>query len=336
MRTRTIALVLGLGVSLPPLGVAQGPGNSKALDRGVAFAKAGRVDLFVASSAVWGLPANDDRNWNPALKLGVELAREGKLEEWPPNDCPKAFLSAAEYRARFNDSRFVVAEEPHVLPLLGADGTPGGFRPGGIIAPGVSSPRGVMFNVIISRGPVKAGTCLSQAVVYATGDVTVGDHLASAVVVCDGDVTVGTGIESALVVARGKITAKGTTFRSVLVAGGRVTAKRVIQGDPECHTRITENELNAFGFVRFFELSRVGVKVSVADKVVRIDSVADAKVFALAGGMKGDVIEGVNGTKPESEEALRRLLRDALAVGDAAVTVRRGDKVYALKISLPE
>jgi hypothetical protein len=46
-----------------------------------------------------------------------------------------------------------------------------------------------------------------------------------------------------------------------------------------------------------------------------------------------DLVESVN--RPESEESLRRLLRDALAVGDAAVTVRRGDKVVSLKVSLP-
>lgn len=50
----------------------------------------------------------------------------------------------------------------------------------------------------------------------------------------------------------------------------------------------------------------------------------------------GDVITAVNGTKPESAEALRRLLRDALAVGDATVTVRRGDKTETLTVALPD
>ena len=36
----------------------------------------------------------------------------------------------------------------------------------------------------------------------------------------------------------------------------------------ESHTKIKEDDANPFDFVRFFELSRVGVRVSVADKVV--------------------------------------------------------------------
>jgi hypothetical protein len=48
------------------------------------------------------------------------------------------------------------------------------------------------------------------------------------------------------------------------------------------------------------------------------------------------VVDGVNGSKPDSAESLRRLLRDALAVGDATVTVRRGDKVEKLRVVLPE
>jgi hypothetical protein len=33
---------------------------------------------------------------------------------------------------------------------------------------------------------------------------------------------------------------------------------------------------------------------------------------------------------------LRRLLRDALAIGDATVTLKRGDKTETVKVTLPE
>ena len=48
------------------------------------------------------------------------------------------------------------------------------------------------------------------------------------------------------------------------------------------------------------------------------------------------VVESVNGATPESAESLRRLLRDALAVGDATVKVKRGETVHTLRVVLPE
>lgn len=44
----------------------------------------------------------------------------------------------------------------------------------------------------------------------------------------------------------------------------------------------------------------------------------------------------MNGQKPDSPEALRRLLRDALAIGDATVKLQRGEKTETVKVSLPE
>ena len=80
----------------------------------------------------------------------------------------------------------------------------------------------------------------------------------------------------------------------------------------------------------------MGLEVTDTEKVVRVKAVADGKAFAAAGAKVGDVVEGVNGKKPDSAESLRRLLRDALAVGDATVTVRRGDATHTLKVTLPE
>ena len=44
----------------------------------------------------------------------------------------------------------------------------------------------------------------------------------------------------------------------------------------------------------------------------------------------------VNGKKPTDAESLRRLLRDALAIGDATVKLQRGEKTEVVKVSLPE
>ena len=50
----------------------------------------------------------------------------------------------------------------------------------------------------------------------------------------------------------------------------------------------------------------------------------------------GDVVLSVGNGKPDSAESLRRLLRDALAIGDATLTLKRGDKTETVKVSLPD
>ena len=62
----------------------------------------------------------------------------------------------------------------------------------------------------------------------------------------------------------------------------------------------------------------------------------DGKPFADGGVRVGDIIANVNGKKPDSAESLRRLLRDALAIGDATVKLQRGDRIETVKVSLPE
>ena len=340
MRNRYPAFVIGVIVGLTPSGSAQGPksSESKSLVRGRAYAESGRVDLFVASSAAWELPAEDDRNWNPALKLALQLALDGGLKEWPPNDMPKAFLSMDTYRAHRWEPKpvFLKQDRPYQPPDTLADGSEAFYWTRAILSPGVSLPH-LHSNIILSRGDVKARRSnLTHSVVFATGDVTVGTYLGNAILVCDGDVTVGEFITRALVVARGNIHVKAATYESVLVAGGKVTIEKPKRIDPEQQSKIKEDEKFQLGAVKFFELSRLGVKVSAADKVVCISAVADAKTFAIAGAKVGDVVESVNGKKPDSPESLRRLLRDALAVGDAAVTVRRGDATHTLKVTLPD
>ena len=176
------------------------------------------------------------------------------------------------------------------------------------------------------------------SVVLANGDVTARTIMSNIVIVCDGDVNLTDDhVTASLIVARGNITIKGTAVSSVLMAGGKVTLgqKPDDNGIPEHFTVIKENEPNTLGVV-FFELTTVGVEVKVADNAVRVSTVAEGKPFAKAGIRAGDTITEVNGKNPDSAESLRRLLRDALALDDATVKLKRNDTTVTVKVSLPE
>ncbi len=304
--------------------------------RGRAFASKGQIDLFVASTRAWELPPEDERLWQPAFDLANVLAKKSKFGWWPPLDHRRQFGSLAEFRKE-PFQRFLRSDQPHEQEKAFPSGQSMGHYPGGIMAPGVSSPVALSSNIIVSRGDTRANTCLATSMVFANGNVVVGTHLSDAIIVCDGDVTVEDRILETLIVARGNIHAKAFATGSALVAGGTIKLdKPRPAGAALANSLLKENDPNAFGFVTFFELSTVGLEVKVAEKAVTVAAVAEGKAFAKAGVKVGDVLAEVNGKKPDSAESLRRLLRDALAIGDATVTLKRNDKTETVKVSLPE
>ena len=76
--------------------------------------------------------------------------------------------------------------------------------------------------------------------------------------------------------------------------------------------------------------------MKVANKAVRVAKVAEGKAFALAGVRAGDIVAAVNGKRPDGAESLRRLLRNALALGDATVTLKRGEATVTVTVALTE
>lgn len=307
------------------------------LPRGQRFAEVGRVDLFVAATAEWNLQPEDPRLWEPAVDLGRRLITKADMKgDRKPHNCPSSFKDFATYK-RFYGPRFTRAGEPYVCPDPQQEDPPRLLLNEAILAPGVVSPVGLPGDIVVSRGNVEVTRAIMESVVFATGDVTARNGLYSVVIVCDGDVTLtDSSTSKALIVARGNITIRGGAEASTLVAGGKVTLGEKRRTDADLYNVIKENETNPLGYVTFFELSTVGVEAKLADTAIKVTAVADGKPFAKAGVKAGDVITGVNGKKPDSAESLRRLLRDALAVGDATVTLRRGDKTETVKVALPE
>src|SRR5262249_40164279 len=123
---------------------------------------------------------------------------------------------------------------------------------------------------------------------------------------------------------------------STLIAGGKIRVEDPKKLPKQAYSVAKENETSPLGFIKFFELSQVGLGVKAANSMVTVEATTAGSVSEKAGLKVGDTILEVNGKKPDSAESLRRLLRDALAVGDATVTLKRGEKTETVKIALPE
>jgi membrane-associated protease RseP (regulator of RpoE activity) len=307
------------------------------LPRGQQFAEQGRVDLFVAATAVWDLKPDDDRLWEPAWALGRRLIDKAELKgDRRPHNCPSSFKDYATYK-RLMPPLFKRLDEPYTRPDPQEADPPVLYHQEAVQAPGVVTAKGITNNLIVSRGLVRAETIIQSSVIFANGNVTSQGHLLHSVVVCDGDVAVtDSHITGSLIVARGNITVGGNVTEATLIAGGKVTVGTPRKVPGTAPNLIKENEPNPLNFITFFELRRVGLEVNAADGAVRVSAVAAGKACEKAGVKAGDTILEVNGKKPADAEALRRLLRDALAVGDATVKLQRGNDTLTVKLALPE
>lgn len=302
------------------------------LPRGERFARRGQIDLFVASTAACEGKVNEDHPWVPAVNFGRKLIELADMNgDRKPHNCPSSFQDFATYKKLFNplftQTDEVYKSQSRVAPEV-------------ILSLGSEATCRFSSSLVVARGPV--GMAISNhSLILATGDITCGDDINNSVVICDGDVLVAGHVQTSLIIARGKIKIGASANASNLIAGATVTiAKPREPGGAEfekvAKIVIDEHALKPLGYVTFFELSAVGVEAKLADAAVTVTAVADGKPFAKAGVKVGDIITDVNSKKPESAESLRRLLRDALAVGDATITLRRGEKTETVKVALPE
>jgi hypothetical protein len=309
--------------------------QERLLARGKRFAERGQVDLLVTVTAAWRLKADDLRMWEPAADLGRKLIEKAEMAERDrqPQDTPSSCKDFATFLDRFKP-QFKRLDETYFRPDPDKADPPVPGYDEMIQAPGVVDPKGIDYCLVLSRGSVQTERGIQHSVVFANGDVVARTIIQSAVIVCDGDVAVvERHIGRSVIVARGNITAKWGASNIALMAGGKVEFenKKIMKG----YHLIVEGKPNTLG-ITFFELARIGLDVKAVDKTVTVEKVAAKSASEKAGIKAGDVILDVGGKKPADAESLRRLLRDALAIGDATVKIQRGDKTETVKVALPE
>jgi hypothetical protein len=311
------------------------------LPRGERFAKRGQIDLYVASTATsyTDAKADDPRLWNPVLHIGRAAMKQAGPSA--PRNGVALCQDISEYKKGLR-VWFTRVGETYTKHRY--------THPEAIQASAVTGEEGFNLHIVVSRGPVRTNGNIYESVVLATGDVTVKYSIGNAVIICAGDVRAGHDVHKSLIIARGGISIKNISSTNTLIAGGTVTVGKPPvprhgpeETDPEIlkawevERGITEEKARTpLGYITFFELHRIGLGVRAADGAVQVTKITAGQPCDKAGLKVGDTILEVNGKKPTDAESLRRLLRDALAIGDASVKLQRGDKAETVKVSLPE
>jgi hypothetical protein len=314
------------------------------LPRAVAFSKTGRADLFVALSNAIPFDAKDDATWEPALALGREALERAEMHGRPrpgikrdlnvnraPTRCPALYPNVEKYRSAAHPRFFNV--EGVYRREVPKEGT--GVPALALRAAGINCVRGVADSTLVLHGDARFGTHVSETLLVTNGSV-VADTISRSVVIADGDIQIANSVGNCLLVARGNITVGTGADTSAFYAGGTIQIKELEDHKFHHFNVISARDANPLKFITFFELHRVGIEAKVDAGALVLSAVKGDSVAWRAGLKAGDVVLSAAGAKPADPEALRRALRDALAVGEAKVQVRRAGATVEAKFALPE
>jgi S1-C subfamily serine protease len=162
------------------------------------------------------------------------------------------------------------------------------------------------------------------------------DQLGYSIVICDGAFTAQQRIRNCLVIARGAVHCRHGIYESLVITGDKVHLPARADSRVENST-IKEHEPNPLGLIKFFDPTRLGIKVEAAEGGLKVKQLQRESVFARAGLRTGDVLIGVAGAPIGDPERFRRTLRKLLAEGEEKVfRVRRADRVLEFTVVCAE
>lgn len=297
------------------------------------LARWGAIDRFVDGALAWDVPEKDQRLWQEVVDVGAVAHRLAGRRWTTVNG------NAAPTLANF----WVVAPNPHFArttepfrlsnprpPELPGLTQPGGYRVGRLTG------SILLHSLVIAADGVRTDNMITESVVLSNGPVECANSLNRTVVVCDADVTVRGQLFDAVVIARGDITVEKTASQCTLIAGGKVRAGKV-DTSPRHRADVREGETTPFGWIRFFTPAVCGFDLAdVAGRptVARVTTKSPAEE---AGFRAGDEIARVEGSAVTTVESVRRALRASIATRQMCdVTVRRGGRMEALRLALPD
>ncbi len=279
--------------------------------------KCGEIDRAVDRLVSWNGPESDAASWQlvmdfcwethaRAIKLRPVIFKTGRDVIVPPKS-----TKDLEQGAAYSSS----PREPASVK----------YHYGCIRANGVSARQGVVGVVVSSNGMEMPGG-QSGSLFVVNGSIGRAITLSNCIIICDGDVRVSGAIFNSIVIARGTVYCPNAVNDSVIISSGRVLDAEAKKTNLPGGFTSRDNEVTPLNFVKWFTPMDVGLEV-VSDKGdIRVDKLHDGRLPAKAGLKVGDVINAVDGSKVDSAESFRRLLRKGSVQTKCVLTVERGGK----------
>ncbi len=316
----------------------------RALARAYALGKEGRIVETVDRLVYWREWDKDEEGWDTLTRFADKLM--GRTASYLPPSERKLWktprLPLGDFRryheANMPNKKALQPKEISGRKLVITDVPVILARGEQVIIKRDRDRMGIVYSILAASEDVRI-YCAAYSLIIAGGDIKM-IGFRDSILVCDGDVELQDPPDNGgLIVARGKV-----ICRNRKLTGCVVRSENYFQFHDGKKIIIQDGTPDPLGFVKFFELSDVGLTVSDRDQKeelipdgVRLKDVRKDSQFA-SGLRAGDVVTALDGTKATSPEVFRRLLRRKLGQGIPLLTftVRRSGKTLDVPIPMKD
>jgi len=300
---------------------------NRRLMRCLEYGRSGRIDLIAESARIHETIADGKVVWQTILDASWEIVKLGQpdtavQQKWKHEGFPEQpFKNFVAQRANYFIGRNSLDAVKNVRLLT-------------IWHSGILKGNGVNRSLIVNAGPIQVDHVVGGCIVFSTEGLSGSLGLYHSLVVTDGDIRL-RHANNSVVIARGNIRIAeltGAKCNLSLHAGGRVHIESLVHNGRRAPfngrtnllegTEIKEGVRTSLGFVRFFEISDVGIEVR-GDGAPKLEKLLADSPMAKAGLKPGDVILAIDDCKVGDCDAVRRMLRRAFVLGGGVLTISR-------------
>jgi hypothetical protein len=201
--------------------------------------------------------------------------------------------------------------------------------------------------VVLSTSSLGRISTINQSIVLVLGDIQGGSRLENCFVICTGNIGRITRVENSIILSNGEVTPMtarnnlfqvksiGNTNRAV---GNTFVNLKTVSGASADDNSFPETDQGPFSLVKFWDLSRLGVRLKQVDGQTRVETVESGSPLAQAGLRAGDEWLALGTQKWSSPDDLRDVLKKALVLEkEVTLGIRRGGQFLELTLKcVPE
>jgi hypothetical protein len=215
-----------------------------------------------------------------------------------------------------------------------------------LLLDGLTAPSYVNQCMVVSAGPVEIRSYLHTSVLLVNDSIKISNgYIRDSVVFCNGDLEVTDGyIWGSVVIATGNIRVKRYYIKDSVLESRHVSVhsysnntiylnlnKPATRDSRE--DKLVESKESPLRLLKFFDPASVGFEAKVVDGRIQVQKVAEGNVFARAGLRPGDQVLDIDGTKIETEQSFRKVLRRAIGEGEAVFKIHRGGQMMTIAVT---
>jgi hypothetical protein len=317
------------------------PSSPEHLDRALAFARKGKVDLALEQLLIINPSAYDPKYWQTVLDLGSELA--DRAAQFYKKDFEKPVLRPERLLEDYIEKLDVIRFQ--WIPSIGFGASSHHADFSGCVRANQLIVEGEMKGIALSSWNSKFNL-INDSIILTHDAARLGGAVnRSLIILTDNNLSPKDKMRvyGSVIISRRAIPMISEIQDSVIVSSEAIGRDTMMQ--PKGKFIIAEKQAKPLDFIEWFETSQLGIEAGVKNdehvvmtngKTIVIAKLDEAKVFAKAGCKVGDVVVSIDDYITGSLDRFHRSLRRALVNGRAILALQRGKNTIYVSVTFKE